>query len=38
LELCDIKELLLQLSVYAGIPPANTGFHIVAEELRRPKI
>jgi 3-oxoadipate enol-lactonase / 4-carboxymuconolactone decarboxylase len=37
LEPCDLKELLLQISVYAGIPAANTGFHIAAEELQRPK-
>lgn len=36
LEPCDIKELLLQLSIYAGIPAANTGFHIAIEELHRP--
>jgi 3-oxoadipate enol-lactonase/4-carboxymuconolactone decarboxylase len=34
LELCDIKEVLLQTAVYAGVPAANTGFHIVAEEMR----
>lgn len=36
LEPCDIKELLLELSIYAGIPAANTGFHIAVEELHRP--
>ncbi len=36
LEPCDIRELLLQLSIYAGIPAANTGFHIAMEELQRP--
>lgn len=36
LESCDIKELLLELSIYAGIPAANTGFHIAIEELHRP--
>jgi len=36
LEPCDIKELLLELSIYAGIPAANTGFHIAIEELQRP--
>jgi 3-oxoadipate enol-lactonase / 4-carboxymuconolactone decarboxylase len=35
LEPCDIKELLLELSIYAGIPAANTGFHIAIEELHR---
>lgn len=37
LEPCDIKEMLLQLSVYAGIPAANTGFHIAIEELQPSK-
>ena len=27
------KEVLLQVAVYAGVPAANTGFHIAAEEL-----
>jgi len=36
LEPCDVKELLLELSIYAGIPAANTGFHIAIEELHRP--
>jgi 4-carboxymuconolactone decarboxylase len=27
----DIKELLLQTAIYAGVPAANTGFHIAAE-------
>jgi 3-oxoadipate enol-lactonase/4-carboxymuconolactone decarboxylase len=35
LELCDIKEALLQLGVYAGVPAANTAFHIAAEEHAR---
>lgn len=34
LEWCDVEEVLLQVAVYAGVPAANTGFHI-AEELRR---
>jgi 3-oxoadipate enol-lactonase/4-carboxymuconolactone decarboxylase len=37
LELCDVKELLLQVAIYAGVPAANTGFHIAAEELERLK-
>lgn len=36
LEPCDLKELLLELSVYAGLPAANTGFHVAMEELQRP--
>jgi 3-oxoadipate enol-lactonase / 4-carboxymuconolactone decarboxylase len=34
LELCDLKEVLLQTSVYAGVPAANTGFQIAAEKLK----
>ena len=37
LEPCDVKEMLLQTAVYAGVPAANTGFHIATEELQRPK-
>ena len=33
LESCDVKEALLQLAVYAGVPAANTAFHIAAEEI-----
>jgi 3-oxoadipate enol-lactonase/4-carboxymuconolactone decarboxylase len=33
LELCDLKEVLLQTAIYAGVPAANTGFHIASEEL-----
>ncbi|MFZ0418114.1 MAG: 3-oxoadipate enol-lactonase [Candidatus Sulfotelmatobacter sp.] len=33
LEPCDIKEALLQTAVYAGVPAANTGFHIAQEEM-----
>ena len=32
LEWCDVEEVLLQTAVYAGVPVANTGFHIAAEE------
>lgn len=32
LEPCDIKEVLLQVGVYAGLPAANTAFQIAAEE------
>ena len=32
LELVDLKEVLLQTAIYAGVPAANTGFHIAAEE------
>jgi 3-oxoadipate enol-lactonase/4-carboxymuconolactone decarboxylase len=33
LELCDVKELLLQTAVYAGVPAANTGFKIASEQI-----
>lgn len=33
LESCDIEEALLQTAVYAGLPAANTGFKIAAEEI-----
>ena len=35
LEPCDLKELLLQTAVYAGVPAANTGFKIASEETQR---
>jgi 3-oxoadipate enol-lactonase/4-carboxymuconolactone decarboxylase len=35
LEICDIKEVLLQTAVYAGVPAANTGFHIAQEEIEK---
>ena len=34
LELCDVKEVLLQTAVYAGVPAANTGFQIVNEQTK----
>ncbi len=30
----EIKEVLLQAAVYAGVPAANTAFHLAAEVLR----
>jgi alkylhydroperoxidase/carboxymuconolactone decarboxylase family protein YurZ len=33
--------VLLQTAIYAGVPAANTGFHIANEEiekLRNPKV
>jgi 3-oxoadipate enol-lactonase / 4-carboxymuconolactone decarboxylase len=36
LELCDLKEVLLQTAVYAGAPAANTGFQIAAEQIKKP--
>jgi 3-oxoadipate enol-lactonase/4-carboxymuconolactone decarboxylase len=35
LELCDLKEVLLQTAVYAGVPAANTGFHVAAEQIKK---
>jgi 3-oxoadipate enol-lactonase / 4-carboxymuconolactone decarboxylase len=35
MEICDIKEALLQVAVYAGVPAANTGFHIAQEEIEK---
>jgi 3-oxoadipate enol-lactonase/4-carboxymuconolactone decarboxylase len=35
LEPCDLKEALLQSAVYAGVPAANTGFHIATEEIQK---
>jgi 3-oxoadipate enol-lactonase / 4-carboxymuconolactone decarboxylase len=33
LESCDVKEVLLQTAVYAGVPAANTGFKIASEQI-----
>ena len=35
LEPCDLKEVLLQASVYAGVPVGNTGFKIASEEIEK---
>jgi 3-oxoadipate enol-lactonase/4-carboxymuconolactone decarboxylase len=35
LEICDLKEVLLQTAVYAGVPAANTGFQIAAEQIKK---
>jgi len=32
LEWCDLEEVLLQTAIYAGVPAANTGFHLAAAE------
>jgi 3-oxoadipate enol-lactonase/4-carboxymuconolactone decarboxylase len=37
-EPCDLKELLLQSAIYAGVPVANTGFHIAIEEIEKLKL
>lgn len=36
LEVCDLKEILLLGAIYAGLPAANTAFHI-AQEIITPK-
>jgi 3-oxoadipate enol-lactonase/4-carboxymuconolactone decarboxylase len=33
LEPCDLREVLLQVAVYAGVPAANAAFHIASEIL-----
>ena len=33
LEPCDLKEMLLQTAIYAGVPAANTGFHLAAQVI-----
>lgn len=33
LEPSDLKEVLLQTGIYAGVPAANTAFHIAQKEL-----
>lgn len=35
LEVGDIKETLLQIAIYAGVPASNTAFQIAKEELDR---
>ncbi|HET8887451.1 MAG TPA: 3-oxoadipate enol-lactonase [Candidatus Angelobacter sp.] len=35
LEVCDVKETLLQVAVYAGVPAANTAFQIAKDEIDR---
>ena len=35
MEPCDVKETLLQVAIYAGVPAANTGFQIAKEELEK---
>lgn len=34
LELSDVKEVLLQSAIYAGVPAANTAFQIAREEIQ----
>ncbi len=35
LELCDVKEVLLQTAIYAGVPAANTAFQIVNDQIKK---
>jgi 3-oxoadipate enol-lactonase/4-carboxymuconolactone decarboxylase len=35
LEECDLKEVLLQIAIYAGVPAANTGFQIAGEGIKK---
>lgn len=37
LEPSDLKEVLLQTAIYAGVPAANTGFQIASEEIEKIK-
>jgi 3-oxoadipate enol-lactonase/4-carboxymuconolactone decarboxylase len=34
LEWPDLEEVLMQTAIYAGLPAANTGFHLAAEERK----
>lgn len=34
MEPCDLKEVLLQAAIYAGVPVARTGFHVAGEEIK----
>lgn len=36
-EPCDLKETLLQVAIYAGLPAANTAFKIASEEMEKPE-
>jgi 3-oxoadipate enol-lactonase / 4-carboxymuconolactone decarboxylase len=35
LEACDLEEILLLVALYAGLPAANTAFHLAQEEIGR---
>lgn len=37
LEPCELKELLLQTAIYAGVPAANTAFQIAQKEMEGSK-
>ena len=38
LEPCDLKELLLQTAIYAGVPAANTGSKIAPKEFEEARL
>jgi len=38
LELSDLKETLLQVAIYAGVPAANSAFRMAQEELAAPGV
>jgi 3-oxoadipate enol-lactonase/4-carboxymuconolactone decarboxylase len=38
LEPCDVQEVLLHTTIYAGVPAANTGFRIASEEVEKQKV
>ncbi len=38
MEACDVREVLLQVAIYAGVPAANTGFQIALEEIEKLKV
>jgi 3-oxoadipate enol-lactonase/4-carboxymuconolactone decarboxylase len=38
LEMADLKEVLLTIAVYAGVPAANTGFHAASEEANADRL
>jgi 3-oxoadipate enol-lactonase / 4-carboxymuconolactone decarboxylase len=35
MEPCDVKEVLLQVAIYGGVPAANTAFQIFREEVEK---
>jgi len=34
LEICDLKEALLLVALYAGLPAANTAFHFAQQQIK----
>src|SRR5450759_1905623 len=36
LEMADLREVLLQVAFYAGVPASNSGFHLAAGEQSKP--